>query len=394
MIPLSLTVNGRRVDVEVEPRTALADFLRDRLDLTGTHLGCEHGVCGACTVLLDGVPTRSCITMAAACCGAGVTTIEGLDDDGITAELRAAFAREHALQCGYCTPGMLVSARDLVLRLEEPSERQIRLAMSGNLCRCTGYAGIVRAIRGVIAERRARGEAAAPGAGRTALGPAGAHEPRDDAAPAYLAAAPGVPAGAVFDDVEDFVPAAAFSQRFTVAFPQAQVFAFISDVAAVAACLPGAAVTAAPAPDRVEGEMRVKLGPITSTFRGAARVTRDPAALAGRIAGSGTDARGRSSVRGAVDWRVLSGDAPGTSTVEIEVGYALSGVLAQFGRPGLVKDLAGRLVAEFAANLEASLSGAAPASIDAGTLDAAGLIMAVLRGWGSRVITWLRGKGR
>ncbi len=117
MTMIGLTVNAQPIRASVEPRTHLADFLRDNLDLTGTHLGCEHGVCGACTLLVDDMPARSCITYAVACDGARVTTIEGLDDDEITAELRAAFTREHALQCGYCTPGMLISARDLVLRL-------------------------------------------------------------------------------------------------------------------------------------------------------------------------------------------------------------------------------------------------------------------------------------
>ena len=111
MIPILLTINGRTVNAEVEPRTHLADFIRETQNLTGTHLGCEHGVCGACTVLVDGVPVRSCITYAVACTGASVTTIEGLDDDEIGAELRTAFSREHALQCGYCTPGMLMSGR-------------------------------------------------------------------------------------------------------------------------------------------------------------------------------------------------------------------------------------------------------------------------------------------
>ena len=163
MTTIGLTVNGRAVDKPVDPRTHLADFLRDQLDLTGTHLGCEHGVCGACTLLVDGMPARSCITFAAACDGAQVTTIEGLDNDEIATELRAAFSREHALQCGYCTPGMLISARDLVLRLETSDDRAIRVGMSGNLCRCTGYVGIVRAIRSVIEARRSRGIAADPG---------------------------------------------------------------------------------------------------------------------------------------------------------------------------------------------------------------------------------------
>src|SRR5579864_2209595 len=130
MSSIALTVNERPVEMLAEPRTSLADFVRDRLDLTGTHLGCEHGVCGACTILLDGVPARSCITYAVACEGAAVTTIEGLDDDEISAELRAAFTREHALQCGYCTPGMLISARDLVLRLPDADERSVRAGLS------------------------------------------------------------------------------------------------------------------------------------------------------------------------------------------------------------------------------------------------------------------------
>src|SRR5262249_2623388 len=137
VMPLALTINGRAGIATIEPRMHLADFLPEKQNLTGTHVGCEHGVCGACTVLIDGEPARSCITYAVACAGARITTIEGLDEDEIVRELRAAFSREHALQCGYCTPGMLVSARDLVLRAEAASEQQVRLAMSGNLCRCT-----------------------------------------------------------------------------------------------------------------------------------------------------------------------------------------------------------------------------------------------------------------
>src|SRR5581483_8460731 len=172
MKPVSFTINGMAVSAEVEPRTHLADFLREERDLTGTHLGCEHGVCGACTILVDGAPVRSCITYAVACSGAEVTTIEGLDDDEVTAELRDAFKREHALQCGYCTPGMLISARDLVLRAPDADERAIRVAMSGNLCRCTGYVGIIRAIKSVISARRAR-SIAPIAANRGTLGPAG-----------------------------------------------------------------------------------------------------------------------------------------------------------------------------------------------------------------------------
>ena len=145
-IDLQLTVNGTARQIRTEARTSLCDLLRDALHLTGTHAGCEHGVCGACTVLLDGQPVRACITLAAACDGRAVTTVEGLSGP-LVDRLRAAFQAEHALQCGYCTPGMLVSAVDLLERKPGADEAEIRRDMSGNLCRCTGYVGIVRAIR-------------------------------------------------------------------------------------------------------------------------------------------------------------------------------------------------------------------------------------------------------
>src|SRR5579871_5702808 len=223
MTAIDISVNARAAKASVEPRTHLADFLRDHLNLTGTHLGCEHGVCGACTLLIDGAPARSCITLAAACDGARVITIEGLDNDEIAAELRAAFTREHALQCGYCTPGMLISARDLVLRLETSDERAIRVGMSGNLCRCTGYVGIVRAIRSVIEARRGRGIAPLPGAGRRELGPVGsgngATTIASGAARAVAANAETQPEAASALSVPDFVPDKNFDEQFTVAFP-------------------------------------------------------------------------------------------------------------------------------------------------------------------------------
>jgi carbon-monoxide dehydrogenase small subunit len=152
--PITLTVNGETVAADVVPRQHLADFLRENLHLTGTHLGCEHGVCGACTVMIDGAPARSCITLAVACDGAEIRTVESFDDDPVMAQLRAAFTAEHALQCGFCTPGMLATARDIVTRLPAAGEARIRRELSGNLCRCTGYVGIVRAIARVLKERR------------------------------------------------------------------------------------------------------------------------------------------------------------------------------------------------------------------------------------------------
>ncbi len=146
---ITLTVNGRKVSAEVEPRTHLADFLREQQRLTSIHLGCEHGVCGACTILINGEPARSCIALAATLDGAEITTLEGLQDDELMKKLKQSFHLEHGLQCGFCTPGMLVSSWDLLGRKGCVDEQTIRCDMSGNLCRCTGYQGIVRSIKAV-----------------------------------------------------------------------------------------------------------------------------------------------------------------------------------------------------------------------------------------------------
>ena len=146
MIPIELTVNGRRYVETVEPRLLLSDFLRHGLGLTGTHVGCEHGVCGACTVRLDGVAVRSCLLLAAQADGAEVLTVEGLAQDGELTALQEAFRRHHALQCGFCTPGILMAADDLLSRGTPPSRDEIVDLLSGQLCRCTGYTPIVDAI--------------------------------------------------------------------------------------------------------------------------------------------------------------------------------------------------------------------------------------------------------
>ncbi len=144
---MSLTVNGTAVTREVEPRLSLADFLREHLRLTATHLACEHGVCGACTVLIDGSPARSCIAFTVSLDGADIKTLEGLQGDALMETLKQSFHEKHGLQCGFCTPGMLISSWDLLKRKPDSAEADIRVAMSGNLCRCTGYQGIVRSIK-------------------------------------------------------------------------------------------------------------------------------------------------------------------------------------------------------------------------------------------------------
>jgi aerobic carbon-monoxide dehydrogenase small subunit len=146
MTAIRLRINGAAVADDVPPRLSLADFLRERRNLTGTHLGCEHGICGACTILVDDEPARSCLMLAAACDEREITTIEGFSGDRVIDALRRNFHQHHALQCGYCTPGMLTTARDLILRQRATSESEIRKGLAGNICRCTGYTNIVTAI--------------------------------------------------------------------------------------------------------------------------------------------------------------------------------------------------------------------------------------------------------
>jgi aerobic carbon-monoxide dehydrogenase small subunit len=376
MKPTTLTVNAARVEAAVEPRTHLADFLREHCRLTGTHLGCEHGVCGACTVLIDGAPARSCIAFTAACDGSDIRTIEGFEDDAVMEELREAFSREHALQCGFCTPGMLIAARDVVLRLPDADERRIRVEMSGNLCRCTGYLGIVRAVHSVIEQRRTRGAAAVP-----------------PAAPVSTAARlmPFVPSAGAAAPVAAPVhePARAgksgwtrFEESFVVHRPPPDVWRAFADLPMVAACLPGAEIAEHDG-TTAKGKMVVKLGPIVARFAGSASIERDDAAMSGLIRGAGADGGTGSRTRGDVTYR-LAPEAGGTSTrVFVVVEYSLQGALAQFSRSNIAQDLGRRLVAEFAARLDARLGGApAPPSAAApAALDAGGLIRAWLADW-------------
>ena len=155
-LSISLLVNGERVDAIVSPRLNLADFLREHLKLTGTHVGCEHGVCGACTVRINGEIVRACLTLAAQSDSESVETIEGLSDSGEIADLQAAFRDRNALQCGFCTPGMLIAAQDLLLQEAAPDRARIREHLSGNYCRCTGYHAIVDAVEATARRRRER----------------------------------------------------------------------------------------------------------------------------------------------------------------------------------------------------------------------------------------------
>jgi len=154
--PITLKVNGLEQTATIEPRRSLVDFIRHDLGLVGTHVGCEHGVCGACTVLLDGRTVRSCLLFAAQTDGSEVTTIEGIGMHEGLHPLQQAFRRHHALQCGFCTPGMILAAIELLRENADPSDEEIRVALSGNLCMCTGYVNIVRAVRAVAQNGNAK----------------------------------------------------------------------------------------------------------------------------------------------------------------------------------------------------------------------------------------------
>jgi len=381
MTPLRLTVNGTDIAEPAEPRTHLADFLRDTLNLTATHLRCEQGVCGACTILVDGEPVRSCITYAVQYQRADVTTLEGLQNDSVIVRLREAFSAEHGLQCGYCTPGMLVTARDIVLRLPEADETRVRVELSGNLCRCTGYQGIVAAIMRVLAERRA-GTLVLPEPHARRVGPIGSRDVEAAAQrTAPISAATPATASPESSAAElglgSRQPNFEIRRAFVIGRPPEEVWDFFGQIDRVVPCLPGASLIGPADGERIQGRMAVKLGPITTDFSGEARITRNASEQRGRIAGSGRDRLSGSRAVADVDYRLVAAEGGGTR-VEIAVRAVLSGALAQFGRSGIVDDLAARLTDTFAQNLERRLGGASDADAAQMPLAAGSLLWSVL----------------
>jgi len=358
MRQFAIRINGRQIVGETEPRVNLADFLRERQYLTGTHIGCEHGVCGACTVLIDGAPARSCITYAVACEGAEITTIEGLRNDPIMADLRDAFSSHHALQCGYCTPGMLISGRDVIMRLPKADEARIRLELSGNLCRCTGYVGIVAAIKEVLTKHQFSDDRAI--VTRKELGPLGARAAAATAPRARTRSSPATQVVPELRGVEQWktieTTGTELIESFQVPYSRDRVWQLFADLDRVVRCMPGARLSKQPSDGRAEGEMKVKLGPIVSTFVGALDIGRDDAQFTGLIRGAGRDLQSGSGVRAIISYQVKElGKA--SSQVLVSVKFMLTGALAHFGRLGLVKDVANHLTRIFADNLAAALSG-------------------------------------
>jgi aerobic carbon-monoxide dehydrogenase small subunit len=386
--PISIQVNGRSVSREAEPRMHLGDFLRDELHLTGTHLSCEHGVCGACTVLLDGQPVRSCITFAVACEGHEVTTIEGYDNDAVMQLLRPAFTRHHALQCGFCTPGMLATARDIVVRLPDADEARVRLELAGNLCRCTGYQGIVDAILDVL-----QGQRAAPHAGLQQLRQSWRTSrtipiQRVTQDPVQRAKVPGNARADLQNEPAPMEQARAkgnaIEAHFDLPYPPDQVWQFMGDLPAVASCLPGATIESQEG-EKVKGSIAIKFGPMSAAFAGAARLERHDVARRATLRGAGQDSLSKSRAQGDITYR-LESLASDRTRVHVDMVYALQGPLAQFSRSGLVKDFVRRMVADFGKQVALRLGGdTAPSRETARPVSVLDVMWDVVR---SRLRTW------
>ncbi len=367
---IALTVNGKPVRAEVAPRTHLADFLREQLHLTATHLGCEHGVCGACTLLLDGAPARACITFAATCDGRDIRSLEGLDDDSVTAALRDAFKAEHALQCGFCTPGMLVTARDIVLRLPEADDDRVRVELAGNLCRCTGYNGIVKAIRRVL-DLRLNATRPTPAALPIMAVPKFVTVTAKAATPRTAAAKLGGDGNAI-------------TQALRLALPRDALWAALQDPALVASCVPGARLTSAEA-GHIAGEMVVSLGPIQGKFTGTADLTYDQPAYAGNVWGEGKDQATGTRLSGGATFRVTA-ETEAESILHLVITYTLRGALAQFARGPVVKAFADEIAGMVGRNLQARLRGEA-AQTAMRQMSAAGLMGRVIWRWCRRLLS-------
>jgi len=359
-VEVTLTVNGSAATVSVTPRMHLADVLRERLGLTGTHLGCEHGVCGMCTVLVDGVAARACLLFAVQCDGASVDTVEGLGTPGDQHPLQRAFSAHHALQCGFCTPGMLMSSYDLLANGPSGSSvtpEELPVEMSGVLCRCTGYRGILAAVADVAAAY-----------------PDGVPEPGNRAARTLLgrgSARPGVAPEPVAETGDGRVeppaevrlpsgaPSATVEVRSELSAPVDAVWRVLDDFEQLARCLPGASLVETLDGDRYRGRAVVALGPVKLSFEGLAQVVeRDVEGHRLRVHAQGADAGGSATQ---ADIQLLVSPASGGGSVlSADAGLFLSGRIAQFGR-ALAGDVSRRMFEQFASAVDqAATTGIAP----------------------------------
>ncbi|TCK22972.1 xanthine dehydrogenase family Fe-S subunit [Pseudonocardia endophytica] len=378
---VTLTVNGTEATVSVPPRMHLADVLRERLGLTGTHLGCEHGVCGMCTVLVDGDAARACLLFAVQCDGADVVTVEGLGSADDQHPLQRAFSHHHGLQCGFCTPGMLMSGYDLLTHDPAVDADDLPEQMSGVLCRCTGYRGILAAVSDVAGEYPDGVPAPRNCGPRTLVGRSGS--PRAGAAPSGEPA----PGPAVPDEVRmpTGEPSATVAVRSALASGVDDVWRVLDDIGLLVRCLPGAELVESLDEWRHRGRATVALGPVKLRFDGLAQIVeRDPDARTLRVLAQGADAGG-SATRAVIALRVEPvGD--GGSTLVADADLYLSGRIAQFGR-ALAGDVSRRLFADFGRSVdEAARTGSAPAAASGGQLRVAlGATADALRAMARRV---------
>ena len=353
---ITLTVNGEKHTAIVPARTQLAEIIRDHLELTGTHIGCEQGVCGACTVLMNGQPVRSCITFAHSCEGSEIETIEGFSSDPFMQKVMDAFSRYHALQCGFCTPGVLATAKDILTRFPSPDEGLVRHELSGNLCRCTGYQGMVQAIVDVGAQT---------GHGQTGHGQSSLEEsnfrrpepvpftpfvPEEDQGPARE---PGTRPAATVTQHGNWT---AVDRTFLVNHPKQEVWALFSDISRVATCVPGATVSRVN-DDTFSGHVEIAFGPVKARFAGDGNFRNNDDLQQGHISGKGTDKNGQSRVRGELHYTLMSGPSQSTTKVDMQFRFEIHGLLAQFNRPELVTGFVDFLMERFVANCHSVLSG-------------------------------------
>jgi carbon-monoxide dehydrogenase small subunit len=349
---VSASINGAKTERDIDPRLSLGDFLRDDCGLTGTHLACEHGVCGACTVLVDDAPIRSCIFYAVQAHGLEIRTIEGFEDDDVMRRLRVAFSEHHALQCGFCTAGMLITGRDIIRRLGRVDEDRIREELAGNLCRCTGYVGVVKAIQDVAAQiAHPIQPDSAPHAPAVVLPNVSADLPAiakstQKPAEAVSAASPAMPAaGGARRGAGGF----SVKRSIAIAFPVELVWQEFSDPSAIAACLPGAELTERDG-DRLLGGVHIKMGPIKAQFLGEAIYTLDERTRSGSLIGGGRDSLSNSRASGELHFRMSPVQRDATA-LDIDLTFSLQGMLAQFSRPAIVNDFTSFIIERFLENL-------------------------------------------
>ncbi len=401
---VTFTVNGTEVTVAVPPRMHLADALRERLGLTGTHLGCEHGVCGMCTVLVDGDAARACLLLAVQCDRAEIVTVEGLGTADAQHPLQRALSHHHGLQCGFCTPGMLMSGYDLLSNDPAPDPDALPELMSGVLCRCTGYRGILAAVADVAAahpdgvpppgNRRSRtlvGRAAAPSPGAAGGHPAGDNPGDHPGGGSCATGAPDPDGGTVPETVAEPTgePSATVSVTREIAAPLAAVWPVLADTERLVACLPGARLVETLPGDRYRGTATVGLGPVRLSFAGLAQVVeRDARGHRMRLLAQGSDAGG--SATRAVITLVAEEARDGGTVLHADAALHLTGRVAQFGR-ALAGDVSRRLFEQFAAAVETSArTGSAPVAPTAAAGPALGALGSALARAGGALLAVVR----